>query len=420
MNMTISIFSFFSGSGFLDLGFERPLDEGDNPQQVAHVRTVNEFDPAFERAYKYGRERLGIDLSHTEFLGGSAEEMLPGGRHSERLATAMEEGRGAGEITGFLGGPPCPDFSIAGKQAGEHGDNGRLTRSYFELVRIHRPAFFLFENVKGLYRTKVHRAFYEGQKLALEEAGYVMTERLVNAIEYGAPQDRDRIILIGLHTDHLAAQFGIAGVNAEVRRAVDAAMDWHRYSPTWHHFGGSPLKLPWPDTHAFEEHGTRHVEMTPEQQALTVSHWWARNDVDNHPNADDAFTPRAALPKFQSIQEGDDSKKSYKRLHRHRYSPTAAYGNNEVHLHPYRARRLSAAEVLAIQTLPSAFSFPSDMSLTDMFKTAGNGVPYVMARGLARALIDLLTTQDIPHAMGVQQQTPGPQRVGQPFLFEMA
>lgn len=45
-------------------------------------------------------------------------------------------------------------------------------------------------------------------------------------------------------------------------------------------------------------------------------------------------------------------KKSYKRFHRWCYSPTACYGKNEVHLHLYRARRLSAAEALAIQSLP--------------------------------------------------------------------
>ena len=81
---------------------------------------------------------------------------------------------------------------------------------------------------------------------------------------------------------------------------------------------------------------------------------------------------------MQTIEEGDVSRKSFKRLHRWRYSPTAAYGNNEVHLHPYKVRRLSIAEVLAIQSVPPEFELPSNMSLTDMFKTVGNGVPVLM------------------------------------------
>lgn len=91
-----------------------------------------------------------------------------------------------------------------------------------------------------------------------------------------------------------------------------------------------------------------------------------------------------------TIKEGDVSKKSYKRLHRNRYSPTAAYGNNEVHIHPYLARRISAAEAMALQSLPKEFELPDYMTLTDMFKTIGNGVPYLAAKGLAETVLDFL------------------------------
>ena len=93
---------------------------------------------------------------------------------------------------------------------------------------------------------------------------------------------------------------------------------------------------------------------------------------------------------MKSIDEGDVSKKSYKRLHRWRYSPTAAYGNNEVHLHPYKVRRISASEALAIQSLPKEFDLPPEMSLSDMFKTIGNGVPYLLSKALADTIRDYL------------------------------
>jgi len=91
------------------------------------------------------------------------------------------------------------------------------------------------------------------------------------------------------------------------------------------------------------------------------------------------------------LDEGDDSKKSYKRLHRWRYSPTAAYGNNEVHIHPYLPRRISVAEALAIQSLPKEFELPATMTLTNMFKTVGNGVPFLASRGIALTILDFLT-----------------------------
>lgn len=102
------------------------------------------------------------------------------------------------------------------------------------------------------------------------------------------------------------------------------------------------------------------------------------------------FIPRNGLQKFMEISEGDDKKKSYKRLHRWRYSPTAAYGNNEVHLHPYKSRRISAAEALAIQSLPKEYTIPNDITLTNMFKAIGNGVPYLAAKGIALNIYDYI------------------------------
>jgi DNA (cytosine-5)-methyltransferase 1 len=52
----------------------------------------------------------------------------------------------------------------------------------------------------------------------------------------------------------------------------------------------------------------------------------------------------------------------------------------------YKARRLTVAEVLAIQSLPKEYELPSDMSLTDMFKTVGNGVPYLASKQMATSI----------------------------------
>ncbi len=128
---------------------------------------------------------------------------------------------------------------------------------------------------------------------------------------------------------------------------------------------------------------------------LTVEYWFRKNHVLDHPHAHHYFQPRAGIKKFTSIAEGDDSKKSFKRLHRWRYSPTACYGNNEVHLHPYKARRISVAEALAIQSLPENFVLPANMSLTNMFKTIGNGVPYLASKALAQTILDFLVSGQI-------------------------
>ena len=115
-----------------------------------------------------------------------------------------------------------------------------------------------------------------------------------------------------------------------------------------------------------------------------------KNEVIKHPNEEMFFKPRAGILRFTTKDEGDVEKKCYKRLHRWRYSPTAAYGNNEVHIHPYLPRRISVAEALAIQSLPANFILPPNITLTDAFKTIGNGVPFVLAKGIANEIYDYI------------------------------
>ena len=148
-------------------------------------------------------------------------------------------------------------------------------------------------------------------------------------------------------------------------------------------------QIKWPTTAEFNENSIMECP-TDIPRELTVQYWFEKNDVENHPNGKECFVPRSGITKMLSVAEGDDSKKSYKRLHRWRYSPTVAYGNNEVHLHPYKARRLTVAEALALQSLPKNFSLPPKMSLTDKFKTIGNGVPFMLSSGIAKTIYDFM------------------------------
>jgi DNA (cytosine-5)-methyltransferase 1 len=171
-----------------------------------------------------------------------------------------------------------------------------------------------------------------------------------------------------------------------IKDQVQDFFPWKKYAkyPTETAFSYS-----WPTTNPFQEDSVLPC-LHDIAQELTVEYWFQKNEVASHPNAEQYFQPRAGLARFMSVAEGDDSKKSFKRLHRWRYSPTACYGNNEVHLHPYKARRISVAESMAIQSLPKEFSFPASMTLTDSFKAIGNGVPYVMASALAKTILDFL------------------------------
>jgi len=293
------------------------------------------------------------------------------------LKELVKDAKSKSNLIGFIGGPPCPDFSVGGKNRGRSGKNGRLSQVYVEIVKQHKPDFFIFENVKGLWRTQKHRAFYEELKVKLQSSGYYTAERLINAIEYGVPQDRQRIILFGI-LKKPANDIGIEGLNGS-KDLPERDFPWLKaaYYPNQ-----TAFSFPWPRHEPFTGAAKRTCPKNIPVE-LTVEHWFRLNDVENHPNSIHSFKLKAGLPRFLSVDEGDDSRKSFKRLHRWRYSPTACYGNNEVHLHPYKPRRISVSEALAVQSLPKNFFLPPDMTLTNMFKTVGNGVPYLAAKALA-------------------------------------
>lgn len=366
-----SLFSFFSGSGFLDLGFEK---------NGFDVQFVNEFHKPFLEAYSYTRKKLNINEPLYGYNNQSIEEFLTGDG-KKYLSSIVLGSKKSSDLVGFIGGPPCPDFSVGGKNRGREGDNGKLTETYITAIIQQKPDFFIFENVKGLWRTKKHRSFYDEMKGKLEKNGYVLTDRLTNSIEYGVAQDRDRIFLFGIQKKLVKKKLS--------SHTLSDLFNWEKYIS---HDRSIVLdQTNWP---TLEEYKPEEYKPIPEHiknyAELTVEHWFKRNNVNNHPNSEKFFTPRAGLAKFKTIMEGDTNKKSYKRLHRWRYSPTAAYGNNEVHLHPYKSRRLSAAEALAIQSLPKEFHFPPEMTLSNMFKTIGNGVPYLAASGLAKTVYHFL------------------------------
>lgn len=357
------IFSFFSGIGMLDNAFE---EEG------FEVVYSSEIYKPFLDGYKHVRKSLSLP---EPMFGYHMEDIrsLKTGTHIKRIGRLLGAAKKL-DLVGFIGGPPCPDFSVGGKNLGRYGPNGHLSKVYVDLISIHQPDFFVFENVKGLWKTQRHRVFYEELKKQLENSGYALADRLVNSLEFGAPQDRDRVILVGIR-----------------RELVCASLLDFAWTSKVLHDKKKTLALPWPTKNppSRERHQAEGIPVE-----LTVNHWFKRNIVTEHPNSGDAFLPRAGLNRFIETWEGDTSRKSFKRLHRWRYSPTAAYGNNEVHIHPWEPRRISVAEALAIQSAPASFSLPQDMSLTAMFKGIGNAVPYLLGKGIASPLHQLLKASD--------------------------
>ncbi len=135
----------------LDLAFER------NQYDIV---LVNEYDKRFLEAYQYARLRLGLNHRFTDIVKKvqTTFSRNRGKKEIEKKLMTLE--REKKNLVGFIGGPPCPDFSVAGKNRGSEGEHGKLTKTYFDIICRNRPDFFVFENVKGLVKTEKHKRFY--------------------------------------------------------------------------------------------------------------------------------------------------------------------------------------------------------------------------------------------------------------------
>ncbi|HXM46357.1 MAG TPA: DNA cytosine methyltransferase [Pyrinomonadaceae bacterium] len=356
------VISYFTGGGFLDLGF---LSHG------FKVVWRNENNPAFADAYEHGMAALLGQKDEHVIKNRSSILSIP----CKQVLKEAFHNTGKPQTFGVIGGPPCSDFANGGKHKGGKGQNGMLTKVFVDHILEIQPSFFLLENVKGLFQ--IHRPFLN-RLIAKLNIRYDTSLKLLDALDYGVPQSRERMFLVGFEKRWLKNSLAIdEDLNGngmwfpwrrKNHRDAKNAYAWPGQDP----FGGSPEK----------------PAGIPEK--LMVGTWICdpQLDVTTLPNGLDQFVAKST--KFHRINEGDDSRKSFKRLHRWRYSPTAAYGKNEVHLHPIHPRRLSVREVMRIQTIPDEYVLPEKMSLSHKFRLVSNGVPVKLAEAVAASFVKVV------------------------------
>lgn len=354
INKPIPTLSFFTGGGFLDTGFS---------QNDFQIVWCNELNPDFNylRQEAFNSLFQGHKNSHyNSFLNTSPVEKLT-------AETVLEEAfRGnVPDIFGVIGGPPCQDFSLNGNHDGFAGDRGKLTGFYLSLIKNLSPGFFVLENVKGLFMVKKHWQML-GKLLDSLSLDYIIGSKVLNALQFGTPQHRERLIIVGI-SRNLKTKWSIPEQLAD---------------------------FPWYSFAEFKDVDPKHFSKTSNGGNLSASPIYnlcldkyliGLKDESLIPNADEYFKLKNP-EKTALIPEGDTKRHSFKRLSRYRYSPTACYGNNEVHLHPFLNRRISVREALRIQGVPEDYILPADYPLTAKFKMIGNGVPVPLADGIAKSL----------------------------------
>jgi DNA (cytosine-5)-methyltransferase 1 len=164
----------FAGAGGLSLGFE---------QAGFDVKAAVEIDPVHCAVHKF-------NFPNTTIISRSIAKLTGA---DIRLAAGL----GRREIDCVFGGPPCQGFSMIGKRALDDARNS-LVLDFVRIVSELDAKTFVFENVKGLTVGK-HRAFLDELVTAFEAMGYEVTApwAVLNAANFGVPQSRERLILLG-------------------------------------------------------------------------------------------------------------------------------------------------------------------------------------------------------------------------------
>lgn len=249
---------------------------------------------------------------------------------------------------GVIGGPPCQSFSRSNAHQKEDDPRHDLTLAYANILRNlndRNPVrFFLFENVPAL-RGKKHEEKYQCFKQHFADAGFSLHEMLLDAQDYGVPQVRERLFVLGLNQKapppgefHMPEP---CGLKKTVRDAI-----WGLPEPARNARGIDPDTLP-----------------------MHPNHW--------------CLVPRSK--KFDgSLAPGKALGRSFRRLEWDKPSWTVAYGHREVHVHPDGHRRLSVFEAMRLQSFPDSYRLTGNM--TAQIRLVSEAVPPPLARRVAESI----------------------------------
>lgn len=329
--------ALFSGCGGISLGFH---SAGYN--LVGHV----EIESSANRIYKenFPKSRLlGTDIS--QITDKEVEEW------KEEL----------GDIDIVIGGPPCQGFSLMGKRDA-HDARNQLYLQYARIISILQPKVFVMENVKLLTSMKTPQGamFIDCIIDEFESKGFEITKKVINAYEFGVPQSRERVFLVGVNSS-------IDGINTKFK------------------FPESEFTTPLTFREATQDlPQIESGELTDDPLHWAVTHPkhvinWLKDvpqGASAHQNDDENLRPPSGF------------NTTYKRIKWDEPCSTIATNFSMIsgsrNVHPTSTRSFTIREATRTQTFPDQFVFVGKWG--DIRKAIGNAVPPLLAYKLASAI----------------------------------
>jgi DNA (cytosine-5)-methyltransferase 1 len=307
------------------------------PQPSGSVQVLDLF--AGCGGLSLGFEAQGFDVTGFEMEVKAVETYnhnLKGGCFAEKLTTQTVFDKHYDVV---VGGPPCQPFSVGGHQKGLDDERNGFP-VFLEAIEQIRPKVWMFENVRGMLYS--NKWYFDEITMQLRDMGYIVEHRLLNAVKYGVPQNRERLFVVG-HRGH----FLFPRPDSQVYTVGDAIGDL--------------------------------IEQTKdESKILTAS---MDRYVANYERASSCVNPRDLYP----------NKPARTLTCRNIAAPTGDM--QRVRLQDGRRRRISVREAARLQSFPDWFQFSGTES--NQYYQIGNAVPPMLAYHLAGAVKSHLSGQSV-------------------------
>lgn len=307
-NKKYSLVSLFAGCGGLDLGFLGGFKflGKSYPKRRFELIWANDIDEPSCKTFKHN---FGHDI-----ICGDIRELLKNDALPKKADVVV-------------GGFPCQDFSLAGKRRGFNSERGLLYRSMIEVIKRTNPLVFVAENVKGLLSMNNGDAIKTIEK-DFEKLGYHVATNLYLAADYGVPQARERVIIVGTNKKRGLPKF-------EHPKPIFTKDRW------------ITLKKAIGD-------------LADKKEGEVANHFWSKAKMFKGTQGNTVVSADKIGPTMRAEHHGN------------------------IEWHWNGKRRLSAREAARIQSFPDDFVFlPATSSA---YKQIGNAVPPVMTWHVATAI----------------------------------
>ena len=344
------VIDLFAGVGGLSLGFEK---------KGFDVVLANEYDASIATSYIANHKNT---------------KMIVGDITSLDLEDTF--GKLAGTVDVVIGGPPCQGFSQKGQRKTIHDERNFLFKYYVSVVELVKPKYFVMENVPNLLTAEGGYFRHEIEEL-FNKLGYFLEYGVLNASDYGVPQNRRRAVIIGKFDGNAPKLPAPKGNKVTIWDAISDLA----YLESGEGSEEQEYKYPAESDYEkmlradssklFNHVATKHSPLALERLALIP------------PNAGREVLPEEHLTK--SIYSG-----TWTRMKKDEISVTITTRfdtpSSGKFTHPFLNRAITVREAARIQSFPDDFHFVGNKG--SQMKQVGNAVPPLLAAAIAEVIMN--------------------------------